>query len=170
MRRSMSGITLLELLVTLAIAAILIGLAVPSMVSFTKSKRNLAVQDNLTASFSYTRSEALTRGEPVAICASDDNDTCTGTWADGWIVFQDDNADGARQSSEELIRVHQDDAEVTIAEASSLTVLRFNATGLPSSIANFAICDPDGEVDPKGLAISAVGRAGTVDSGSVTCP
>jgi type IV fimbrial biogenesis protein FimT len=91
-----AGFTLVELLISIVLLAILLALAVPSFQSFVKNNRVTAQTNGLVSAIQMARSEALKRGTNSVICASDNGEDCTGngTWASGWIVFSDLNADG----------------------------------------------------------------------------
>ena len=92
-----AGFTLIELLISIVLLAILLALAVPSFQSFVKNNRVTAQTNELVSAIQLARSEALKRGTNSVICASDNGEDCTGngTWASGWIVFSDFNADGS---------------------------------------------------------------------------
>lgn len=87
-RRRPAGFTLVELLVTLAIAAILVTLAAPAMTSFLAEQAAAGNADELAATFRFARSEAIKRSASVTVCASTDGAACDqdGDWAAGWIV------------------------------------------------------------------------------------
>jgi len=80
--------TLLELLVTISVAAILIAVAVPGLTTFVQNSRDDSEADSLISSLQYARSEAVKRDANVVICASSDEATCNGgtAWNTGWIV------------------------------------------------------------------------------------
>ena len=80
------GFTLIELLVTLSVAAIAISIAVPNFQQFMASNRISAQANDLIAALNLARSEAVKRAANVTVCSSSDGATCTGDWADGWIV------------------------------------------------------------------------------------
>lgn len=82
------GFTLLELLVTISIAAILVAVAVPGLTRFVQNSREDSEADSLISSLQYARSEAVKRDANVEICASADEATCSGgtAWNTGWIV------------------------------------------------------------------------------------
>lgn len=91
MRASMRGFTLVELMVTLAVAAVLLTLAAPSMADLLRSNRLAAANNTLVASLNVARAEALRRGRAITVCASADQRTCSASndWATGWVVFED---------------------------------------------------------------------------------
>ena len=83
--------TLIEVLVTIAIAGILLALAAPSFVATTQKMRALGEANGFANDLQFARSEAIKQGQPVSLCASADGTSCllTGTWHQGWIVFSD---------------------------------------------------------------------------------
>jgi type IV fimbrial biogenesis protein FimT len=91
--KRMSGMTLVELLVVMTIAAILIGVGVPSFRYVTTSNRMSGEINNLLGDLQFARSEALKEGQTVTACSSTDGNTCMSTsWEQGWIVFSDPTA------------------------------------------------------------------------------
>ena len=97
MRAQSRGFTLVELLVTLAVAAILLALATPSFADLLRANRLAAANNALVTALNVARAEALRRGQPVTICASADQRSCSSStdWATGWVVFQDTTMSGA---------------------------------------------------------------------------
>jgi type IV fimbrial biogenesis protein FimT len=83
------GFTLVELMVTLAVIAILAMFAVPNFGSLMRRHRVTSVANQLLADLSYARTEAAMRGKYVSICASDDGTSCSSSpsYASGWIVY-----------------------------------------------------------------------------------
>lgn len=110
--RRQSGYTLIELLVTLAVASILIAAATPSLAAFFRINRLAGATNEMVLSLQLARAEAARRGRPVSLCRSVNGTSCAGgtAWADGWIVFQDANSTGlpsATGAGAEVIRVFQ---------------------------------------------------------------
>lgn len=89
MRYKYNGFTLIELMITLVIAAVVIGLATPSFTSLIQGNRARAMAEDFASALNYARTEALKLSSRVTICASNDGMTCGGDWTDGWIIFQD---------------------------------------------------------------------------------
>lgn len=89
--RRARGFTLLELLVTIAIFAIVTTLAAPGLRTFTQNNRAAAQANEFIAALNLARNEAVTRGAIVSICASADGVSCSGVteWTGGWLVFVD---------------------------------------------------------------------------------
>lgn len=85
------GFTLIELMIAIAIAAILLSIAIPSFQSVIQNSRASALATEITAALNTARTEAVKRSEPVRVCPSSDGATCTGSWEDGWIVLLDSN-------------------------------------------------------------------------------
>ncbi|MDQ2068804.1 GspH/FimT family pseudopilin [Natronospira bacteriovora] len=96
------GITLLELIITLAVVGILIGLATPSFRAMIQNNRITTQVNEFVTAVNMARSEAVRRGDPVTLCSSEDGQSCTGQddWAIGWIVLGQDT-DG----NDEVLRV-----------------------------------------------------------------
>lgn len=93
LRRRSAGFTLLELMVTLTVMAIMLGIGVPSFQDMMRRNR-LATQTNaLISALALARSEAVKRGVRVTVCPANVNqDACSdsGDWAEnGMIIFTD---------------------------------------------------------------------------------
>ena len=98
MRRS-AGLTLWELLCTLLVAGILLGLGVPSFHSFVLDARRIADVNGFVRAAHLARSEAAKRAQPVVLCQSFDGLTCGNSerYDAGWIVFV--NIDNTRPAA-----------------------------------------------------------------------
>lgn len=96
-RDTRRGFTMIELMVAIAIAAILLAVGVPSFQSFIASSRLSTANNELVGAMALARSEAIRRGARVTVCKSADSATCTNTggWQQGWIVFVDTTRSGA---------------------------------------------------------------------------
>jgi type IV fimbrial biogenesis protein FimT len=102
-----TGYTMMELLMSLAIVAILAAIAIPSFKYVTSSNRIATEVNGLLGDMLFARSEAVKEGQSVTVCSSSDGLNCSGSdnWQNGWIVFLDTNGDKVRQNSEAIVRV-----------------------------------------------------------------
>lgn len=81
-----AGFTMIELMITIALVAIVLSLAYPSFVSVINSNRLAGASNDLIGDLQYARSEAIRRNTRVSVCASSDGGTCSGgDWSD-WVV------------------------------------------------------------------------------------
>lgn len=88
--------TLIELIVTLAVLAIVAAIALPAFGDFLRGVRASSDVSAITGSLSLARSEAIKRNRNVCIQSDD--------WAAGWVVRIDDNGDGSCGEGETLLR------------------------------------------------------------------
>ncbi len=95
MEQQQSGFTLVELVVTMAVMAILLGVGVPSFIDVMKNARTSATYNSLIGSLYLARSEAVKSNLDVAICARASDASCGTDWDNGWLVFIDTDTDGA---------------------------------------------------------------------------
>ena len=101
------GLSLVELMVTLAVSVILLAIGSPAFHAILGTTSLSAEVNSLSASLALARSEAIKRGAQVIVCKSRDGEHCSskGAWSDGWIVYSDDNWNRARDSEERLFFV-----------------------------------------------------------------
>ena len=83
MLRQIRGFTLIELMVTLTVLAIVLGIAVPSFQKQIINNKSLTFSEEFAAALNYARSQAVKTTKRVSICASSDGATCTGSWSEG---------------------------------------------------------------------------------------
>ncbi len=102
------GATLLELIVVLAVSAILLMIAVPAFFGLFHATRLTSATNALVASLHVARSEAIKRSQRVVMCPSAAGDTCAGSggWHQGWMVFHDANNNAQRDAGESVVLVH----------------------------------------------------------------
>lgn len=105
MRRA-AGFTLIELMVTIGIAAILLALALPSFTESIRSNRVSTATNQMLATFNLARADALRSKSQAWVCPSNPTrDDCGAEWKDGMLVWTDENGDGNRNKTTEVKRV-----------------------------------------------------------------
>ncbi|MFC3658969.1 GspH/FimT family pseudopilin [Luteimonas notoginsengisoli] len=132
-----AGFTLIELMVTLAVAGILAAIAVPSMTAMLNANRLSGATGELTAALQLARAEAIRRNTRVTVCASANGLTCTnsGNWA-RWIIHGADNSDGA----DEVIRDQRPSGSVQISGPPAGIV--FRPSGIIDAQTTVTACVP----------------------------
>ncbi|HZV38175.1 MAG TPA: GspH/FimT family pseudopilin [Pseudoxanthomonas sp.] len=130
-----SGVTLVELMVALAVMAILLALAVPSMQSLVNSNRLRAATNETLATLQAARIEAIRANRRMVACLSADPNAdapvCDGNRASGWIVFQDADRNGRYAATERLVRRTSVAGQVRLLGSAALNGrITFNADGM----------------------------------------
>lgn len=97
-----SGFSLVELTVTLAVAAVLIAIAAPNMRDLVRTQQLKAATGDLFAAIDFTRAQALARGRQVRLAPRDADGV---DWAAGWQIYDDRDGDGVAAPAE-LIAEH----------------------------------------------------------------
>ena len=164
MRTKLSfGFTLLELITTLAISAITLGLALPMMGGIINSNRTTGQINELRGALALTRSEAIKRNQHVVLCKSADGQSCTreGTWRNGWIVFVDTNHSRARDKDENILLVHEklpDGHELEYHGFASHDYVAYRPTGITKTNGTFTLCSSYSPERSKSLILMKTGR------------
>lgn len=160
--RAGRGFTLIELMVTIAVMAILMAIAVPSFNEVALHSKLNSVSNNFVASAHLARSEAIKRNGTVTLCASSDGSSCTGAWKDGWVVL----AGGAVIHTQAAL-------PAGFLLSGNVTSIAFQPTGVGATAANLTLCraTPTIGTQQRTVTVSATGRPGVVKvSGASSCP
>jgi len=91
MKKKQNGLTLVELMVTLAVALVLVLVGVPQFRSMLAGNRAAVDANKLVVAMQLARSEAVKRNLPVSVCGknSGGNNCTLGDWTEGIVVFVD---------------------------------------------------------------------------------
>jgi type IV fimbrial biogenesis protein FimT len=160
-RKSTSGFTLLELIVTISIAGILMAMAIPSFKDMIRNSRLTTYANEMVTSLNLARSEAVKRGVSVSVRKSSSVTGCTPTyWSTcGWNVFVDDGAgtaankdNGTLDTGEQILRTYPAlPTSFTLAGNNNfVNFIRFKADGSSNTFGSFVVCDnSDGNNQPE---------------------
>ncbi|MDP1565229.1 MAG: GspH/FimT family pseudopilin [Polaromonas sp.] len=179
MKIRQAGFTLIELMIVVALVALLASLAVPSFRTLLVNRTVRAAAEALMTDMRYARSEAVKRSARVSVCQSANGTSCaTGSnlWVGGWIVFVDADGDGAVDAGDEIVRVQQ--ALTSMASIASTNpsgdrrFFTYQPTGWAKSASQTFIFTPSGSV-PAGsvrvVCVSNQGRPGLKAAGATSC-
>ena len=169
------GFTLTELLITLAIAAILLSFGAPSMQTAVRNARLVSATNELVGALQLARSEAVKQSMNVSVCARASNISCGNDWTEGWLVFQDNGATaGSIDTGENIISVsgelpeNIDLANTAITAGASgsanpRTFIRFSPRGSSNwrGGGSFIACDGRGDAAARAFNIVMSGDVRT---------
>lgn len=172
------GLTLLELVFTMVIVAVLASLAVPSYDRLIKEGRKSSELKNFLGSLFMARSEAVKRGLRAVVCTSTNGASCdnSANWDSGWIVFIDTNSNDTLDSGEQVIHVGAalDNGSSLIGTTNVATMIRYQSNGDSLESGSFTFCDSRGASEAEAILLTASGRPKISETGAcggtLSCP
>ena len=132
-RRRPAGFTLIELMVAVAVAALVVGLGAPSFLR-TLARHAIGAQaEELRDAVRIGRNEAMKRSGPVVLCRTEESHPthCAGSggsWQT-WVLFTDAGRSGTFAAGDAVLRQQQDASKRTTVTADAASI-RFEATGI----------------------------------------
>jgi type IV fimbrial biogenesis protein FimT len=176
-----SGATLLELLVVLALSAVLLGMAIPGFAAFTSNSRLVNTTNSMLSSLHLARSEAIKRRARAVLCPSSTGTDCAaeGGWHQGWLLFHDANNNAARDDGETVVL-----AQAGMPEGFRLTgntqvskYISYTPTGAAQLVSGafqagtLTVCNESGSpIAARRIIISSTGRPRVVKTTLDACP
>jgi type IV fimbrial biogenesis protein FimT len=136
--KSVNGFTLIELMVTIAVAAILLSIGIPAFNQMTATNRIASETNDLVSALNFARSEAVKRGATVSVCSSNNGTGCSGSWSDGWLVFVDADGDAAVDAGDTVVRAGEPKSGGT-TWASGGGNITFQASGRANNTHTFTL-------------------------------
>src|ERR1700678_1988159 len=138
-----TGFTLMELLMTIAIAAIVATIGIPSFRYVTNSNRIAAEVNGLLGDLQFARAEAIKGGQPVTVCMAKGGTTCAtagAAWQSGWIVYSNPTGTGKNTTTPaagSILRIQNTFTSTdTFTAAPAYSAITYNREGYAIGITN----------------------------------
>lgn len=160
MRRNFNGFSLYELLMTLALAALLLAIGLPSFSSL-RARSHQAVEINaLFHAFHLARKQSIMRRKVVSLCPSLDGESCLASkdWSAGWIMFENTDRDSPPHVDPGEIIVLAHDVADSVRIIANRQGFALRATFKRATNGTFVFCDVRNRAAAKGLIVSYTGR------------
>lgn len=178
-----AGVTLIELLVTVAILAIILAIGVPSLREMQVRSQVGSITSDFANDVARARTEAISRNSCVTICASVDAANCAAAgntnWQNGWIIFANPTCSTAitdpTANNSTLVAVRQSGSDqFTLSADTNIQRFTFESRGLMTELAsNFTLRFTSGSdtVNDRSICVSPSGRVTTKKfQGVGACP
>ncbi len=157
-KQRLLGVTLFELIITLAILSIGAAIAIPSFARLSKQTRVTAETNRLVGTLRMARQLAVQTGRRVVVCPLDATNQCTrDNWRNGWTVFRNTHREfpPALDPQDQVIRVYQQQRD-TLTLKSKQDYLTFRPLGTATA-STIQVCSGDDSVT-RAVIVSRVGR------------
>ena len=172
-RRYNQGFTLVEMIITVAIAAIVLGMGVPGFQQLIRANRTVTEVNRLVTALSLARSEAVKRNATVAMCRASGSNCSLApgvNWENGWVVFTDNvTQNGTIDAGEQTLQVYEGMPQgYTLRPGATFADwIAFQPTGQmlgsgpdPDAADSFRVCDDtQAAAERRLIQVNLVGRA-----------
>jgi type IV fimbrial biogenesis protein FimT len=172
------GLTLIELMVTLAVAIVLLAVGIPGFQSMIANHRAAALTNGVGSALTLARTEAMGRTVPVAVCPRvKDKNECAedaAAWKNGWLVFTDVSGSGLSPTAEQLIRTFEEPTGNPAIGGSAM--IRFGPDGMqrprdPGDLAEIGMSVKESDASKAAARCLIVAVTGVVRTErKETCP
>ncbi len=160
------GLTLIELMVAIAIVAIMASIGVPSFREFMLEQQAESQRDAMMNSLATARVSAKRFSAPVYVCPSSDGSSCGSDWNTGWLVYLDSDRDAVLSTGDEVLSSHQYKGKIEIL--TSATELRFLPNGI-NTVANLNICSNENSQLNRAISVNPIGAIELQGSANADC-
>lgn len=167
-RGPVRGYSLFELVMTVALAALVVGLGLPSFSSLAADKRLRVETDALFHAIHLARKASVVRRRVVSLCPSRSLSRCDGgsDWSSGWIMYENIGRTSVdrRDPDETLLAMHR--VGDTVEIRANRSAFAFRSTHLRATNGTFTVCDRGGRARSRAVVVSYTGRprVATTDS------
>ncbi|MDH3490975.1 MAG: GspH/FimT family pseudopilin [Gammaproteobacteria bacterium] len=158
------GFTLIELIVTLAVAAIVLSVGIPSFRGVIMDNRLVSQSNQFVTSVKMARSAAVRYQRPATVCSSANFDaavpTCSANndWSDGWIVWVDKDRD-ALTDANEIISVFGPINNASTLSSATTSSFTYDARGFAmTGGGDLTLCDSRTSEMGRLIKVNSVGR------------
>ena len=154
------GFSLLELLLTIAVAALILTLGLPSFGALKARNAQRVELDALFHAVHLARKASIMRRQVVSLCPSTDGITCSPgpDWSGGFLVFENSDRDEPPQLDAGEVLLHRHSAPRAVKITANRRGFTLRATFLRATNGTLIVCDRAGRVAPRALVISYTGR------------
>ena len=154
------GFSLLELLLTIAVAAIILTLGLPSLGALKARNAQRVELDALFHAVHHARKASIMRKQVVSLCPSRDGTTCSPgrDWSGGFLVFVNSDRDEPPELDAGEVLLHQHLAGRSVKITANRRGFTLRATFLRATNGTLVVCDRAGRIAPRALVISYTGR------------
>ena len=166
------GFTLIELMITIALGAIVMGIGVPSFQNLVVKNRIQTQASEIRSSLAMARVEAIRRGLRVRVCPGQNGCDGSANWHGGWNSFVDRDNDNNIDHNETQLEVHTRlDGGSTLTGANHV-IFKSDGTAVEQRTLN--LCTAEGDASPhrRRIHVNPVGRVkvcGPPDAGEPAC-
>lgn len=154
------GYSLYELIMTLALVALILTLGLPSFGSLVADQRVRVETDALFHAFHLARKSSIVRRRAVSLCPSLDGESCNPgyDWSGGWIVFANVDRDEPPQVDEGEPVISRHGVDDTVQILANRRGFTLRSTHLRATNGTLVVCDRAGRARPREVVVSYTGR------------
>ena len=148
-------------MITVAVIAVLVSIAMPSMQDYVANDRLRSNVNTLLGHLALARSEAVKRNQQVAICSSTSASGCNGSWSDGWMLYVDADGSNSFDAGEEILRAQQaldGNNSLTPVGLNNQIVYDYRGFAGADSVGSLRLCDSRSGDYGRTVHISNTGR------------
>jgi type IV fimbrial biogenesis protein FimT len=152
------GVTLLEMLIALAVSAIVLTVVAPNIQSIIAKNRVTGEINELSSVIQYARFSAIDENATALVCPSNDFANCSTNWNQAKIVFIDTNNNGDRDTSEPLLMSKPASSSGTSLRGPAAPI-SFSDTGASNTLTTLVLCPNSNDIKmARGVNINMQGR------------
>jgi type IV fimbrial biogenesis protein FimT len=162
MKNQLTGFTLIELIITIAIASILFGTALPNFSEFLDRRKVTSNLHSLAEVIQLSRSTAVNENRRVTLCPTSDGETCNNIWSEGFLSFIDIDGDRAFDPEDTQLYVsitHDEKLAIKWRAFGRRSSLQWLETGITNhQNGSFELCYDNNPKHARALILTKAGR------------